>query len=624
MTKRKNAPHLKHSWNNQPFSDLIILTGSSVWEIWNKGDGVAWQMLADGLNIEPYTKDGKAVTRYQQAPVILSSRELMDVARLNIANQSQRFIKLFQCGELSEQHKTAICLNLATHTQAEKVGLYDVYTLDLIEDLSSYIQRLRTDESTRETAEQVAQSTTTGSELSNDEINLESPTTTEQERVNAFLNWHPKPLARDLLQAVTYAYNGTYWENITDEMLKREIVKFYNHKGANYTTNRISRLADVIILNLPEMSQESNHYIGFKNGVINKMTGEFLPHAPTYYLKGVEDVEVKISENTPHFFDWLEWVADGDDERRKVILAGLYMILTNRNEWQLFLEVVGDGGAGKGIYSNISAIINGKYNTAYASIKDLEDEKVRAKLIGKSLSISADQQRYTGDGDALKSITGGDKVSVKMLYKDHFDVLLEIVMMIVTNYPLTFTDRNGGIARRRVIITFNKKFPENKKDPYFIEKIRPETYGIINYILKAFPDPEQARATLENYKIKNAGVEIKAKSNHLIDFAKAFKVEPITNDTTAKERTDKINGLYWGSNASKKSNHQALFNAYLFYCLCQGQKPLSVNGFKQALPDALKETGETEKIYERLKDNTTITNIYWKGNPHAILNEWQG
>ncbi|MGY4700468.1 DNA primase, partial [Avibacterium paragallinarum] len=114
----KNAPHLKEACNKNAF-DLLILGVSRAWEAWNKGKGIEWQNIADALQIEPYNTQGGAIPRYEQKPVILGGNQLAEIDQLCIAQPEQRYIKIIQCGELSQQEITALCLNLATTTKAE-------------------------------------------------------------------------------------------------------------------------------------------------------------------------------------------------------------------------------------------------------------------------------------------------------------------------------------------------------------------------------------------------------------------------------------------------------------------------------------------------------------------------
>ncbi|UXN36921.1 DUF927 domain-containing protein [Avibacterium paragallinarum] len=170
MTKfTKNAPHLKEAWNKNAF-ELLILAGSRAWEAWNKGKGIEWQNIADALQIEPYHTQGGAIPRYEQTPVILGNNQLAEIDQLRIAQPEQRHIKIIQCGELSQQKITALCLNLAT-TKAETVELLDSATLTRNENLSGYIQQLR--EQGTDTAELIAQ--TGESEQERTKLNNLSP-----------------------------------------------------------------------------------------------------------------------------------------------------------------------------------------------------------------------------------------------------------------------------------------------------------------------------------------------------------------------------------------------------------------------------------------------------------------
>ena len=68
------------------------------------------------------------------------------------------------------------------------------------------------------------------------------------------------------------------------------------------------------------------------------------------------------AQNTPYFDKWLEFVSGGKESKKNAILAALYAVLTNRNDWQLFFEVTGDGGSGKSVFANIATLLAGEQN----------------------------------------------------------------------------------------------------------------------------------------------------------------------------------------------------------------------------------------------------------------------
>ncbi|MDP0270760.1 DUF5906 domain-containing protein [Glaesserella parasuis] len=413
---------------------------------------------------------------------------------------------------------------------------------------------------------------------------------------------------------ITYQFNGINWEVVSDTVLKRKCLKFYEAFDGNYTAHRLNSLAELITIKIKEMPVENPDYLAFQNGVLNKKTGEFLPHSEENFLRAIDPFECRTDcTDTPYFDDWLSFVSNGNQQKHDAILAGLYMILTNRHEWHLFLEATGEGGAGKSILGEIATVLNGKSNTAILDLKAFESEKGRAVLVGKTLAYSPDQKPYKGTADDLKAMTGGDPIKVKLLYKDELEIKVNAIFMMSTNYPITFTDRNGGITRRRVIILFDRKIPKEKKDVYFMEKVRAEVYGIVNKLLARFPNPEEARLILEDYQAQGEAVAVKREANHLVDFASAFKI-----DSNLKPL------MMWGSNRTQKSEDVALFKAYLFYCEClRLQQPLNLQSFKQAFPDALRDSGQTEKLIEiGVKNGYTLLNIHWKDRI-ATIQRWE-
>lgn len=96
----------------------------------------------------------------------------------------------------------------------------------------------------------------------------------------------------------------------------------------------------------------------------------------------------------------------------------------------VILEVTGVGGAGKSVFGQIASIINGSVTQLISVYQELEIDRKRSMLIGKSLAISPDQKPYKGSAEELKAITGRGLVTVKLLYIDNFDVKLDLVLCL--------------------------------------------------------------------------------------------------------------------------------------------------------------------------------------------------
>ena len=59
-------------------------------------------------------------------------------------------------------------------------------------------------------------------------------------------------------------------------------------------------------------------------------------------------------------------------------------------------------------------------------------------------------------------------------YRDAYSTHLPAVILAVNNNPMRFTDRSGGVSRRRVILHIPEIIPADERDPQLKEKISGE------------------------------------------------------------------------------------------------------------------------------------------------------
>ncbi len=168
------------------------------------------------------------------------------------------------------------------------------------------------------------------------------------------------------------------------------------------------------------------------------------------------------------------------------------MVLANRYDWQLFLEVTGPGGSGKSVMAAIARLLAGADNTTSATIDNLESARERARW-SASLIILPDREKWSGDGAGIKAITGGDAVAIDPKYRDAYAAHIPAVILAVNNNPMQFSDRSGGISRRRVILPFPEAIAE-ERDPLLLAKITEELAVIVRHLMQRFVNPNDARA----------------------------------------------------------------------------------------------------------------------------------
>lgn len=602
--KLKKAPNLK----KQPkgATECQIFIGSQAWDFAKMPQAERSQAERELDKILPTWKF--------TPPIVLDVNELADLTAYQIAPPTVRYIKIQRCNNaepLSQNIITILCDQIANQTEADTVIMYDEAGQQL-ENLSGYIRRLRFDPDSQRIAQLAAEASKTPEQRRAELVKL-FETMGDNEKLAAFMEWHNKPIYYHEQLETLYHYTGQKWEAVEDVAMGRLIRNFFLDYGiTKYNASRIEKMLSLFKYEAERMGKRDPNLLAFANGILHKQTGEFMPHAKEHFLTSFINIDYFSSQTpTPNFDKWLNWVSDGKAEKRDRILAALYMILTNRYEWQLFLEITGEGGTGKSIFNHLAKILaGGEDNTAAFSLKDLESPTMRCGLIDKTLCYSPDQESYISDGGILRSITGGDAISFRPLYKGAFKDVVKAIFLITGNSPIIFKEQKGGTSRRRVIFQFNKVVSESEKDYHLKDKLEQEAGGIVRLLLDAFPEPMAAKALLEEQKTSEEALEVKEETDHILQFAKHFEAREI------------INGLTLGSSRKPHAHRTALHSAYLYYCERMGIiNPLQRNRFRQAFEYALKERGSKNRLLTRLKDGLTLTNIYYINIDHS-LKDW--
>lgn len=381
-------------------------------------------------------------------------------------------------------------------------------------------------------------------------------------------------------------YENGAWQVLPHGILSREIAALFQKIRAPFSAPGISGIIDTLKLMVPQTGKPARRLIGFRNGVFDTATGHFSPHSPNNWLRTVNSVDYtqpkageNLAEHAPNFWHWLTRAANQQSDKQERILAALFMVLANRYDWQLFLEVTGPGGSGKSVMAAIARMLAGEDNTTSASIETLESARERASVVGYSLIVLPDQEKWSGDGAGIKAITGGDAVAIDPKYRDAYSAHIPAVILAVNNNPMQFSDRSGGVSRRRVIITFPEVIPTNERDPLLIEKIGQELAVIVRHLMQRFTVPSDARELLQAQQNSDEALEIKRSADPLVDFCGYLLAVSTPN------------GLYIGNaNIIPANPRKYLYHAYLSFMEARGhQRPMSLTAFGRAVPQTLRE-----------------------------------
>ncbi|MGS5366341.1 DNA primase family protein [Escherichia coli] len=581
----KLAPNVKKQPRGIKHKDteVIIFAGSDAWshaKQWQEQDGPA-----SGDNVPP---------------VWLGPNQLAELDALKIVPDGKKRVRLYQAGELDLVETKKIGQKLAAADIQDANFYHEGMHVQKCENWRRYLNAER---------ENIAAGLTMP-----EQKNTQLAQMADSERAQLLAERfdgvcvHPE-------SEIVHVWRGGVWCPVSTMELSREMVAIYSEHRATFSKRVINNAVEALKVIAEPMGEPSGDLLPFANGALDLKTGEFSPHTPENWITTHNGIEYtppapgeNIRDNAPNFHKWLEHAAGKDQHKMMRICAALYMIMANRYDWQMFIEATGDGGSGKSTFTHIASLLAGKQNTVSAEMTSLDDAGGRAQVVGSRLIVLADQPKYTGEGTGIKKITGGDPVEINPKYEKRFTAVIRAVVLATNNNPMIFTERAGGVARRRVIFRFDNIVSEAEKDRELPEKIAAEIPVIIRRLLANFTDPEKARALLIEQRDGDEALAIKQQTDPVIEFCQFLNF------------LEEARGLMMGGGGDsvKYTTRNSLYRVYLAFMAYAGRsKPLNVNDFGKAMKPAAKVYGH-EYITRKVK-GVTQTNAITTDDCDAFL-----
>ncbi|HAX7918160.1 TPA: DNA primase [Escherichia coli] len=583
----KLAPNVKQQSRGikHKGTEVIIFAGSDAWahaKQWQEHDA---RMAGDN---EP--------------PVWLGEQQLSELDKLQIVPEGRKSVRIFRAGYLAPVMIKAIGQKLAAAGVQDANFYPEGMHGQKVENWREYLARERQNLS--------------------DGLVIELPVK-QKAQLSQMADSERAQLLADRFDGVcvhpeseiVHVWRCGVWCPVSTMELSREMVAIYSEHRATFSKRVINNAVEALKVIAEPMGEPSGDLLPFANGALDLKTGEFSPHTPENWITTHNGIEYtppapgeNIRDNAPNFHKWLEHAAGKDPRKMMRICAALYMIMANRYDWQMFIEATGDGGSGKSTFTHIASLLAGKQNTVSAEMTSLDDAGGRAQVVGSRLIVLADQPKYTGEGTGIKKITGGDPVEINPKYEKRFTAVIRAVVLATNNNPMIFTERAGGVARRRVIFRFDNIVSEAEKDRELPEKIAAEIPVIIRRLLANFADPEKARALLIEQRDGDEALAIKQQTDPVIEFCQFLNF------------LEEARGLMMGGGGDsvKYTTRNSLYRVYLAFMAYAGRsKPLNVNDFGKAMKPAAKVYGH-EYITRKVK-GVTQTNAITTDDCDAFL-----
>jgi putative DNA primase/helicase len=234
--------------------------------------------------------------------------------------------------------------------------------------------------------------------------------------------------------------------------------------------------------------------LGVENGVVDLRTGQLRDATREDLITRQAPVRFDPKAKCPRFNKFLRTVMQADQALIGYLQRVSGYSLTGKTGEQCLFFLYGHGANGKSTYLRAMLdLLDDDYAVQTPS------ETLMAKRFNSGSGPSGDLARLHNlrlttaneveEGSLLsesliKQLTGGDPITARYLYENHFDFIPKVKLFIAGNHKPIIKGDDYGIWRRIHLIPFEVQIPEAQRDPKLPEKLRQELPGILNWAIQ--------------------------------------------------------------------------------------------------------------------------------------------
>ena len=249
------------------------------------------------------------------------------------------------------------------------------------------------------------------------------------------------------------------------------------------------------------------------NGTLNLTTHELESHDSRHLITKLSPVEYEPTASCDHWLAFLRDITRGDQELVEFLQRAVGYSMTGETREHCLFMLYGSGCNGKSTFVETVRHVFGDYART-ADFGTFMQQKVSsaprndlAMLRGARFvtATESDDGKHLAEA-FIKSCTGGDTVTARFLYGEHFEFTPQFKLWLSTNHKPKVHGVDDGIWRRIKLIPFAVRIADDKIDRQLPDKLKDEARGILSwaveglkqYRLQGLTDPPVVRnATLE-------------------------------------------------------------------------------------------------------------------------------
>ena len=297
-----------------------------------------------------------------------------------------------------------------------------------------------------------------------------------------------------------YIYDslGGFYDYKSQYEVERIIMDIYREKVKENGSGTLIEKTYKLLLKEPQIVRNETPLsdptkISFRNCTVDLQNQMMLPHSPENVVTHAVNCDLARfngqSEECPVFDKFLDDITGGDYAlKQRIWEVWGYCLTSDRNAKKYFL-LQGVPNSGKSLFCNLLSDFFAEGKVSALNIHSLKEKFSMGHLNDVVLCVSPDLPASALDpksASSIKQLTGNDKISAPVKYKNNTQFRFEGKLILATNYPLLTDQPDDAFMQRAVVIPFLYETPEAKRDGDLLERLRAEKPAIASKALDAY------------------------------------------------------------------------------------------------------------------------------------------
>jgi putative DNA primase/helicase len=301
---------------------------------------------------------------------------------------------------------------------------------------------------------------------------------------------------------------------------------FGNKLGSRGFLDAMTREFEAILPEIdPDTLDAREDLLLVANGVVNLRTGALLEAKPSMYLSQRVPVRYDPAARADRWEQFVEEIMCGDLEMAAFLKRVVGYGITASQAESCLISCYGTGANGKSVFTEALSDTFGEI-TRTVPFSLFENHggggngpsPELARLRGSRLTLTSEGESGVPIREALmKSLTGGDTITARHLYKEELQFRPRHLIIMSSNYPLVIRGADEGVWRRVKKVNFSRYFAPDERDHYLQQKLRNEAEGILRWAVEGAVE-WYAGGLQEPDAVKQSTAEYRKDSDLLMGF----------------------------------------------------------------------------------------------------------